>query len=513
MVSQLPRPYWLDEAFSVFVARQPVGTLVRYAANDIHPPAYFLLLRGWGTVFGFSEAATGVFSLALMVVAAWLVYRLGRTLADRWVGAAAVLLFWSSAATVNQATETRMYALVVVAALASTLALHRFATQGSRRAWWAWLVFSALGVSTHYFYWLLVYAQNFAVAGVLRLGYPRQLMRRWIAAQVVLVALVVAWLPTMVDRVLQKVVLADGNWLPEVTATFSQQVVAAFGTLTVNLPGLDFRWLTIGSPTVAAALVLIGVSAAVGQFELRRGTATYRLHPPTPAGVIIGASLLIPIVLLAAFGAMVPRYIAYAAAFAAVAAALLIRRLPRGVRGWVAVALALALVVGNWSYELRSGESRTLYRWPEVAAYLARYGPTSHSLILTAAYEEELVLRHYFDGSVPIQTFLPAEYQRAGDEVISRIRRIALANIRPDNVDEVVGVVAGYDTVWAVNGGGWYFADRSGSLQAWLGGHCKLDDIVEFVARPIDSAPLVVSRYSNCTRAPKPRALDSALSP
>jgi hypothetical protein len=46
---------WYDETVSVFLAGRPAAELLRHTSGDIHPPGYYLLLRGWLTVMGMPD--------------------------------------------------------------------------------------------------------------------------------------------------------------------------------------------------------------------------------------------------------------------------------------------------------------------------------------------------------------------------------------------------------------------------------------------------------------------------
>ncbi len=48
---------WIDEAFSVWIARQSLSEALSWLVRiDQHPPLYYLLLHYWMTLFGDSEA-------------------------------------------------------------------------------------------------------------------------------------------------------------------------------------------------------------------------------------------------------------------------------------------------------------------------------------------------------------------------------------------------------------------------------------------------------------------------
>ena len=44
---------WLDEAFSIQLAKYDPVEIIRKTARDVHPPLYYLLLHFWINLFGF----------------------------------------------------------------------------------------------------------------------------------------------------------------------------------------------------------------------------------------------------------------------------------------------------------------------------------------------------------------------------------------------------------------------------------------------------------------------------
>src|SRR5437016_4087095 len=46
---------WLDEIYSVWLARQPLAAIIPLLRADVHPPLYYLLLHGWFRVAGSSD--------------------------------------------------------------------------------------------------------------------------------------------------------------------------------------------------------------------------------------------------------------------------------------------------------------------------------------------------------------------------------------------------------------------------------------------------------------------------
>lgn len=101
---------WFDESYSVALARHPLPELLSMAATDVHPPAYYVMLRLVALVSGTSITAERLFSVAGVATLAalgWTHIRrdLGLSIATCY---SALVLFapW----TATEALDIRMYA-------------------------------------------------------------------------------------------------------------------------------------------------------------------------------------------------------------------------------------------------------------------------------------------------------------------------------------------------------------------------------------------------------------------
>ena len=105
-------PLWLDEALSVHIATGD-ASLTEALRQDGHPALFYLLLGWWIDVFGDGDTAvralSGVLSLITVPVIWMATRRYGRD-----VAIATLLLVATSPYLIRYATETRMYALVVL---------------------------------------------------------------------------------------------------------------------------------------------------------------------------------------------------------------------------------------------------------------------------------------------------------------------------------------------------------------------------------------------------------------
>jgi len=59
------QPLWWDEGYTVWFATHPLGQMAALTAQDIHPPLYYALLRGWTLLLGTGPVALRLFSVAV----------------------------------------------------------------------------------------------------------------------------------------------------------------------------------------------------------------------------------------------------------------------------------------------------------------------------------------------------------------------------------------------------------------------------------------------------------------
>jgi len=110
---------WNDEGNSLRLAERAIPDLIDAAGRDIHPPGYYLALKGWIALTGKSEfglrslsALEGVLTVALTVA-------LGRALFGKGAGTLAGLFVALNPFAVYYSQEARMYAQLALLSAAS----------------------------------------------------------------------------------------------------------------------------------------------------------------------------------------------------------------------------------------------------------------------------------------------------------------------------------------------------------------------------------------------------------
>jgi mannosyltransferase len=208
---------WSDEGNSVALAGRSFAQIARDAANDIHPPLYYFLLRAWTLIFGTSEAALRSLSATLGVLLVLTIAELGRRLYNRITGLAAGFIAAFSPFQVYYSQEARMYMLLALEAALAMLLFWWFVSQEDRQLpedasvaagrRLRWLPFSgqlliltwAAGLYTHY-----AFPVSIALASVLyvawlaasrRRGLVQHRVLRWGLLLLLALGLYALWAP------------------------------------------------------------------------------------------------------------------------------------------------------------------------------------------------------------------------------------------------------------------------------------------------------------------------------
>jgi mannosyltransferase len=298
--------FWNDEGNSARLSERSLELIIEGTASDIHPPLYYLILRGWREFLGDSEFSLRAFSAFAGVALAAVVLALGR----RLIGSSSYIttllagfLVAINPALIYYSQETRMYELLAILAALSTLLLVMWLQGGSKRVILAvaYVLSVAAGLYTHYFFPAILLTQNLFfvlwLAVQWRSGahleveghHSTRLLRaigRWIAIMVAVFILYIPWISIYLEQAGDRAPLRGA-----LTVFFLDGMRwSAYGPTLSESPG---QWLLI--PYVLLALL----GAWFGRHKLERGV------PYTP---ILLLSIFIPLLLMWLLGATQPAF-------------------------------------------------------------------------------------------------------------------------------------------------------------------------------------------------------------
>ncbi|MGD1993042.1 MAG: glycosyltransferase family 39 protein [Anaerolineae bacterium] len=292
---------WWDEGVGAWLARLPVGAILHWTGHDVHPPLYYLLLRGWWLLVGDGAFILRFPSALLGTLGVAVIYGLGRALGGRRAGLVSAFLLTLSRFAIFWSQEIRMYAL---AALLTTGALWAAIRMWQGERWQAWMAYVLTGAGSLLSLYLaapVLFITNLAFPLIwLRSDRPRRFLFRWATAQLAVLALVAPWLIYALPRM--------HSWSSD--AAFSPGFfVHLYATmLAVGVP-VDIEIYT--PLTAAVFLVLIG--GLVALWRRRRTPAQ------TAGAAMLALGLLLPALVVYVVSApwlgfyyarpLVPRYL------------------------------------------------------------------------------------------------------------------------------------------------------------------------------------------------------------
>lgn len=186
---------WWDEAISIHLATSSVGELLSNRAANIHPPLYYLFLKGWVSLAGTSAFAARFFSAGINLLLVPAAYAFARRRFDRLTGSIVSFLAAGAAVYVIYSQEARVYALLPLVFLALLALLERLTEPAPPATWrhWALLgIVEAIGLHLHYVFALgVVYVNLILLVHLLR---HRSGWIRWLVSVALAVALSVPWI-------------------------------------------------------------------------------------------------------------------------------------------------------------------------------------------------------------------------------------------------------------------------------------------------------------------------------
>ena len=405
---------WYDETVSVYLAGQSIPDLIAHTARDIHPPGYYLMLRGWLGLTGFPTGhadATGYrlefiaafLSLLLGVLLIPLTWQLARRLrlGDK-VAAVAALLVAVSPFGVWYSQEVRMYTLGAVLGVVCLLATAPFlyTDNAPDRLWRAAIVYAlaaATGLYSLYYFAFLLVSVNLLLIPLLmwrwwKTGHAaRRALVAWLAAQVGALLLFAPWLPTAWRQATDPPV-PPWRSAPQLGAALAE----SWGALSFGQSADLARYWPLLALTVG--LVALGVLAAWCRNRISRlAVALLLIAVFGPLALILVASVWTPLYHV--------RYLfTYAPAFSVLLAlgvgALLGWRRPLG--SALAVAAMVLILAGSalslrafWTDPaLRSDDHRTAVR-----ALAERWGP-GDAILVNAGYAYPALLTYWSGPSI-----------------------------------------------------------------------------------------------------------------
>ena len=234
---------WRDEGLSLGRAHQPLSLIFAnrnlvqgVSSQDLHPPLYFLMLRGWIALAGESEFALRFPSVLAMVFAVVLMAALGRRVWGAASGGTAAALAVLSPFYLWYAQEARMYAWVVLESLILLATLWPLLKK--QAGWWPIIRFGLAALFLAYTHYSGLFLVGFALLAYVAVRLERKSWRRFLLILAVMGLAAIPLWPSIRD-----LLAAPGflNFSPRSLWTLWQEVVRTF-SLGSAAPDVNIGW-------------------------------------------------------------------------------------------------------------------------------------------------------------------------------------------------------------------------------------------------------------------------------
>lgn len=184
---------WLDEAFSIKLARESMLQIVQTLSSDNGSPLFYFLLHGWMRLFGDGEyvltALTVLLDCAVLAAIPFFLRELFNDSRIRIAGTACAAFCLPC---LHQATNLRYYSLMVLCTVLGWLFFYRALRRGAVRDGMLFVLFSVAGFYTHTFYLFVPLSQFF----ILAMFYRRRLQAGFMVSMFLLAGMAL-WLPSL----------------------------------------------------------------------------------------------------------------------------------------------------------------------------------------------------------------------------------------------------------------------------------------------------------------------------
>ena len=292
----LAQSVWFDEAYSIMLAKQQAGELLRLTGLDTHPPLYYLLLKAWAGLFGWSEVALR--SLSVLAMGGAVIF--AGLLVKRLFGVRAALITLPFVVLapflLRYGFEIRMYSLASLIGVAATYVLVSALSAKGRKQWVLYSIYAvlvALGVYTLYYLALLWVAHVVWLLWLWRREKRPLAKAPWLLALAGSVVLFLPWLPTFISQV------GNGALAPISQAMTLENIL--------GIISFGFVYQPVWQLTAAVSLLVLFVIITASYVVVRAFKAADKKQ--LPHLMLLAMYILVPVAVITIVSLARPMYV------------------------------------------------------------------------------------------------------------------------------------------------------------------------------------------------------------
>ena len=142
---------WLDEAFTANLVRESIVDIFKITANDVHPPLYYLIVKGFCSVFGMKGWAFHFVSVVPLIITLIFLLTVVWDSFGPEVSLIVMTLIGISDEAVTYNVQIRMYSWAALFVLLSWYCFYLIVTHDSKKDYIGFSCFTLAAAYTHYY--------------------------------------------------------------------------------------------------------------------------------------------------------------------------------------------------------------------------------------------------------------------------------------------------------------------------------------------------------------------------
>lgn len=218
----LNRGFWGDEAWTSLISQLPYHQMLRTTAADFHPPGYYTVIEILYKFFPPTEIATRLVSIVFYLLTLFMVYKLASYVRGHTFGLLSALFVAINPIFFTYAFEARNYTMFAFAATGSMFFLIELSKKFTKARAVAFVLFTALGLYTHYYMFFILGAQGFYL-----LLSDRKILIRMMMLYVACGLLFLPWVPLLYGQLTS---VKSSYWIAPVEFWNPAKSLVPYGT-------------------------------------------------------------------------------------------------------------------------------------------------------------------------------------------------------------------------------------------------------------------------------------------
>src|SRR3989338_7668030 len=186
----LTRGFWGDEAWTSLISQLPYVQMLKTTAADFHPPGYYTVVELLYKFVAPTEINTRIVSIIFYFLTIFLVFKLASFVRGKNFGVLSAIVVAANQIFFTYAFEARNYTMFAFAATGSIYFLIQLSEKFSKKTAVAFILFSVLGIYTHYYMFFVLASQFFYI-----LLFDRKILLKMIGVFAIVGVSYLPWIP------------------------------------------------------------------------------------------------------------------------------------------------------------------------------------------------------------------------------------------------------------------------------------------------------------------------------